>query len=54
MTVWSLVLAVHILAMAAWAGGMAYALLVLRPEPVGPVAGRTAWRCTGRPSAASS
>ena len=32
MTVWSLVLAVHILAMAAWTGGMAYALLVLRPS----------------------
>ncbi len=32
MTVWSLVLAVHVLAMAAWTGGMAYALLVLRPS----------------------
>ena len=32
MTLWSLVLAVHILAMTAWVGGMAYALLVLRPS----------------------
>ena len=32
MTVWNLVLAVHILAMTAWVGGMAYALLVLRPS----------------------
>ena len=32
MIVWSLVLAVHVLAMAAWTGGMAYALLVLRPS----------------------
>ena len=32
MTIWSLVLAVHVLAMAAWVGGMAYALLVLRPS----------------------
>ncbi len=32
MTVWSLVLGVHILAMTAWVGGMAYALLVMRPS----------------------
>ena len=32
MIVWNLVLAVHILAMALWTGGMAYALLVLRPS----------------------
>ena len=32
MTVWNLVLAVHVLAMTAWTGGMAYALLVLRPS----------------------
>ncbi len=32
MTLWSLVLAVHILAMTAWVGGMAYALLVMRPS----------------------
>ncbi len=32
MTIWGLVLAVHLLAMAAWVGGMAYALLVLRPS----------------------
>ncbi len=32
MTIWNLVLAVHIVAMAAWTGGMAYALLVLRPS----------------------
>lgn len=32
MTIWNLVLAVHILAMAVWTGGMAYALLVLRPS----------------------
>ena len=32
MVVWDLVLAVHILAMALWTGGMAYALLVLRPS----------------------
>jgi len=32
MIVWNLVLAVHLLAMAAWVGGMAYALLVLRPS----------------------
>ena len=32
MTLWSLVLAVHILSMTAWVGGMAYALLVLRPS----------------------
>ena len=32
MIVWNLVLAVHILAMTAWVGGMAYALLVLRPS----------------------
>ena len=31
-TVWGLVLSVHILAMAAWTGGMAYALLVVRPS----------------------
>ncbi len=31
-TIWSLVLAVHLLAMTAWTGGMAYALLVLRPS----------------------
>jgi uncharacterized membrane protein len=32
MILWDLVLAVHILAMTAWVGGMAYALLVLRPS----------------------
>jgi uncharacterized membrane protein len=32
MTLWGLVLAVHLLAMATWVGGMAYALLVLRPS----------------------
>ncbi len=32
MTLWGLVLAVHILAMALWTGGMAYTLLVLRPN----------------------
>jgi uncharacterized membrane protein len=32
MIVWGLVLAVHILAMTAWVGGMAYALMVLRPS----------------------
>ncbi len=32
MAVWDLVLAVHILAMTLWTGGMAYALLVLRPS----------------------
>ena len=32
MIVWNLVLAVHILAMALWTGGMAYALLVVRPS----------------------
>ena len=32
MTIWNLVLAVHILAMAMWTGGMAYALIVLRPS----------------------
>ncbi len=32
MTLWSLVLAVHLLAMTAWVGGMAYALLVMRPS----------------------
>ncbi|WP_158747323.1 CopD family protein [Acidisphaera sp. L21] len=32
MTIWSLVLALHILAMAIWTGGMAYALMVLRPS----------------------
>ncbi len=32
MVVWDLVLAVHILAMALWTGGMAYALVVLRPS----------------------
>jgi len=31
-TLWGLVLAVHLLAMATWVGGMAYALLVLRPS----------------------
>ncbi len=34
MTIWGLVLAVHLLAMAVWVGGMAYALLVLRPSLV--------------------
>ncbi len=34
MVVWDLVLAVHLLAMALWTGGMAYALLVLRPSLV--------------------
>lgn len=29
---WNLVLAVHVLATAAWVGGMAYALLVLQPS----------------------
>ena len=44
MTVWGLVLAVHILAMAAWTGGMAYALLVLRPSLATlPVAERLAF-----------
>ena len=32
MIVWSLVLAVHLLSITAWVGGMAYALLVLRPS----------------------
>jgi uncharacterized membrane protein len=32
MIVWSLVLALHLLAMATWVGGMAFALLVLRPS----------------------
>jgi uncharacterized membrane protein len=32
MIVWNLVLAVHVLCMAVWVGGMAYALLVLRPS----------------------
>jgi uncharacterized membrane protein len=31
-TIWNLVLAVHILAMTVWTGGMAYALMVLRPS----------------------
>ena len=30
-TLWGLVLAVHLLGMTAWVGGMAYALMVLRP-----------------------
>ncbi len=30
--VWGIVLAVHLLGMAAWLGGMAYALLVVRPS----------------------
>ena len=34
MTLWGLVLAVHILAMAVWTGGTAYTLLVLRPSMV--------------------
>jgi uncharacterized membrane protein len=32
MIVWSLVLALHLLSIAAWVGGMAFALLVLRPS----------------------
>ncbi len=32
MVVWSLVLALHLLAIATWVGGMAFALLVLRPS----------------------
>jgi uncharacterized membrane protein len=32
MILWNLVLAVHLLAMTAWVGGMAYTLLVLRPS----------------------
>jgi len=31
-TLWGLVLAVHLLGMATWLGGMAYALFVLRPS----------------------
>ncbi len=30
--IWGVILAVHLLAMAAWLGGMAYALFVLRPS----------------------
>ena len=32
MTLWGLVLAVHLMAMATWTGGLAYALLVLGPS----------------------
>ncbi len=32
MVLWSLVLGVHLLAMTLWTGGMAYALVVLRPS----------------------
>ena len=32
MTLWSLVLAVHIIAVTAWVGGMAFMLLALRPS----------------------
>ncbi|MBB3173488.1 putative membrane protein [Endobacter medicaginis] len=31
-TLWGLVLAIHLLGMAVWVGGMAYALFVLRPS----------------------
>ena len=35
MTLWSLVLAVHILAVVSWVGGLAFLLLVLRPSLAG-------------------
>ena len=50
MILWNLVLAVHLLAMAAWVGGMAYALLVLRPglTVLDPAARRALHGATGK------
>ena len=50
MIVWSLVLTVHLLAMTAWVGGMAYTLLVLRPSlgVLDPTARRALHGQTGR------
>jgi uncharacterized membrane protein len=50
MILWNLVLAVHLLAMAAWVGGMAYTLLVLRPSlaVLDPTARRALHGATGK------
>ncbi len=50
MILWNLVLAVHLLAMAAWVGGMAYTLMVLRPSlaVLDPAARRALHGQTGR------
>jgi uncharacterized membrane protein len=50
MILWNLVLAVHLLAMAAWVGGMAYTLLVLRPSlaVLDPSARRALHGATGK------
>jgi uncharacterized membrane protein len=50
MILWNLVLAVHLLAMTAWVGDMAYALLVLRPglTVLDPAARRTLHGATGK------
>jgi uncharacterized membrane protein len=50
MILWNFVLAVHLLAMAAWVGGMAYVLMVLRPSVavLEPAARRSLHGQTGR------
>jgi uncharacterized membrane protein len=50
MMLWNLVLALHLVAMATWVGGMAYTLLVLRPSlaVLDPTARRALHGQTGR------